>query len=232
MRRAALVLAIAFVAACGPGTTSAERGQALFSDPAMSPSPSNAVSCATCHSASSSPSDHILAGGSLLGVSNRESFFGGRERDVRAAINYCLRRFMRHPSLEPLSEADARGLDLLSYLDTLEGPSDSVPWTVSLVNDNLPAGDSTRGEALYDRACRSCHGDTNTGAGRLTQFIAAIPTDTIEEHADFARLISIQKVRAGGFYGLGGDMAPFAPEVLSDQQLADIIAYLFVGYAE
>lgn len=228
--RVALLLATICLSACGPGTTSVERGQALFSDPGLSPSTSNAVSCATCHSTSEAPSQHILSGGSLLGVTNRETFFGGHERDLRAAVNYCLRRFMRHPSLEPLASDDPRGLDLLSYLDTLEGPSDTVPWTVSLVSGDLPAGDATRGAALYDDACRTCHGATTTGNGRLTQFIAAIPTDTIEEHETFARIISVQKVRAGGFYGLGGDMAPFSPEVLSDQQLADIIAYVFDGY--
>lgn len=225
-----LALMLLSLAACSDGTTAEQRGEALFHDPAMSPSTANAVTCATCHRTSDAPDTRILAGGSLLGVSNRETYFGGRERDLRAAVNYCLRRFMRHPSREPLSASDARGLDLLSYLDTLEGPNDSVPWSLSLVDGNLPAGDAVRGAEIYDNGCRYCHGDTTTGTGRLTPFIAAIPTDTIEEHEEFARIISVQKVRAGAFYGLGGDMAPFSPEVLDDQALADVIEYIFQGY--
>ena len=53
--RSALGVVYAFLGAlslgaCGP-QSAAERGQALFSDPAFSPSPSNLFSCATCHGA-------------------------------------------------------------------------------------------------------------------------------------------------------------------------------------
>lgn len=224
------IATVALLSGCADGTTALQRGEALFHDPTLSPSTANATTCATCHRTNNEPDTRILAGGSLLGVANRETYFGGRERDLRAAVNYCLRRFMRHPSREPLSETDPRGLDLLTYLESLEGPDASVPWTVSLIDGTLPAGDATHGATIYDNGCRGCHGDTTTGTGRLTQFIAAIPTDTIEEHAEFARVISAQKVRAGAFYGLGGDMAPFSPEVLSDQDLADVIEYIFNGY--
>ena len=228
---AALCSALALLSVGCADTTAIERGAALFSEPSLSGSPTNAVSCANCHATGAIPADWIPTGGSLAGVTLRPSFFGGGELDLRAAINFCLRRFMRAPVVEPLSADDPRGLDLLSYLETLEVPAgtvagEAVPWTLGSIADDLPPGDATRGAVVWDLACRRCHGEPRTGAGRLFDAVAVLPDDTIEEHGAEARLRTIEKVRNGQFYEAGGDMAPFSIEALSDQQLADVLAHL------
>ncbi len=222
---AALVVAAHVTASCAPPSP-AERGEALFSEPGLSDSPSNAMSCATCHATGAVPAGWLPVGGTLAGVTGRPSFFGGGEPDLRAAINFCLRRFMRAPAREPLAADDARGLDLLSYLDSLEGPADAVPFTLGDLADDLPDGDAARGASTWADACRSCHGAPSTGAGRLASYVTRVPDETILEHGNDARIRTIEKVRNGQFYGAGGEMPPFSMERLSDAQLADVLAFL------
>lgn len=210
--------------------TAAERGEALFSSPRLSPSPTNTISCRTCHAPAEAPANEILSGGSLAGVVGRPSFWGGRVRELREAVNDCLRFFMRHPSIEGLSMDDERGLDLLAYLESLgTGPSEAAPFTIPLDVVDIAAGDAIRGRALYDAGCLACHGAPSTGDQRLVPQAAVIPDETIAEHGvDLGRAFTVGKVRHAQFFGIGGDMPPFSLEVLPDDQLADILAYL--GY--
>lgn len=223
--KGALVAVSLGATSCAPPTP-VERGAALFEDPGLSGSPSNAMACATCHETGDIPAGHIPVGGTLAGVTRRPSFFGGGEVDLRAAINFCLRRFMRAPAREPLTADDPRGRDLLSFLETLEGPSDAVPFTLGDLADDLPPGDAARGAATWNAACRTCHGAPSSGAGRLASYVTLIPDATIEEHGEEARLRTIEKVRNGQFYGAGGEMPPFSLERLSDAQLADVLSFL------
>jgi thiosulfate dehydrogenase len=216
------------IAAC-TGPTRIERGATLFRDPALSPSAGNAVSCATCHATTAlSAPDWLPAGGTLLGVAGRTSWFGGEVRELRRAVATCLRFFMRHPSPEPIDPEDADGLDLLSYLQSLgTEAAPPVPFTVpAVVRDDLPPGDPGAGAGLWNRACAGCHGRADTGEGRIGPLVPIVPRDTLAEHEDAARIVTIGKVRHGGLFGYGGSMPPFALEGLEDQQLADVLAFL------
>jgi thiosulfate dehydrogenase len=208
--------------------TPEEQGAASFSDPSLAGSDVNTASCATCHSTGAPSADRVYPGGSLVGVMGRPSYFGGAVLDPREAVNTCLYYFMRSSSREHLSTTDARGEDLLSYLDTLGTmPSSAVAFTVpATLPTTLPAGDATRGATVYARACHVCHGDIHTGAGHLTPLAVVIPDSTITEHGSFARTIAIAKIRHGGFYGIGGAMPPFSMETLDDAAVADVLAYL------
>lgn len=220
---------IVLVASCGP-TTAAERGEELFHDPDLSGSRANPVSCATCH-ATGDAATRILPGGSLRGVLGRPTYWGGTLTDPRAAVNTCLYYFMLAPSREALTADDARGRDLLTYLETLGTDAAApiaftVPITLTL---ELPPGDAARGESLYRSACGDCHGAIHSGAGAIDGSLApAIPDETIGEHGTYARERVVAKVRWGGFHGLGGAMPPFSLEVLDDVALADLLAYLGV----
>jgi thiosulfate dehydrogenase len=211
--------------ACAP-TTSVERGAALFVDPATSGSPSNYVSCATCHATGAVPPDWIPAGGSLAGVVGRPHYFGGGELDLRAAVNFCLFRFMRAPRREWFTAEDPRGRDLLAYLETLEGPTDPVPWTLGRLDRPLPPGDAVRGARTWDRACRGCHGAVGDGQGRTSAFVPVLPGAIVEEHPGDERARIVEKVRNGSFYGAGGEMPPFSLERIDDAALADLLAHL------
>jgi mono/diheme cytochrome c family protein len=223
--RAALLLALA-AAGCTERMPE-ERGEALFSDPGLSPSASNEVACVTCHTAGPETPEVILAGGTLMNVLGRPHYWGGAIPDAREAINFCLRSFMRDPRPAPLAVDDPQGLDLLAYLETLgTAPSPPVPFTVPRsVPTMLPEGDPARGAAIYESACRTCHGSVNDGLGGLTA-APVIPTETLMEHPENeAGAVIVARIRHGGFFGIGGEeMPPFSVERITDQDIADILA--------
>jgi thiosulfate dehydrogenase len=204
-----------------------ERGEALFSDPGISPSDTNEIACDTCHTTGPETPDHLYAGGSLENVLGRPSLWGGTILDPREAINVCLRSFMRHPDAVPLEPDDPDGLDLLAYLETLgTEPSDPVPFTLPRsLPTSLPPGDPARGAAIYQAGCRECHGAMGTGDGGI-RLAPVIPTETREEHGDATPTIIVARIRRGGFYGIGGDMPPFSLEKLSDDDVADILSFM------
>lgn len=210
-----------------PERFSAERGRALFGDPDLAGVPSNETTCSTCHATSASD-PRLLPGAGLAGVISRESYWGGEVTDLRAAINVCLFQFMRATSRTRLSSTDPDGLDLLAYLESL-GEGNTAPLAFSLpstLETDVAAGDVDSGASLYERGCRSCHGDASTGTGRPSAQAPVIPTDTVAEHMEATEEVFIAKLRHGSFYGIGGNMPPFSTEVLSDQDVRDLVSFL------
>ena len=106
-----------------------------------------------------------------------------------------------------------------------------MPFTVVRAVADLPPGNADVGHAVYDRACKNCHGTAHTGEGQLTPLAVVLPeaplTTTLAGMAPAQqRLAFIEKTRHGGFLGISGTMPPFSTEVLSDADLASILAYL------
>jgi thiosulfate dehydrogenase len=126
-------------------------------------------------------------------------------------------------------DEDARAM--YAYLaqlpPALAAPNDAVPFTLVTPAD-LPAGDPQRGAGAFDLACKGCHGELHSGAGRLATFIPALPDDVVRSHASLSpperRLVFVTKVRRGAFGGRGS-MPPFSREVLSDDDLAGVLAW-------
>lgn len=76
---------------------------------------------------------------------------------------------------------------------------------------NAPAGNAQRGkQAFADRTCAMCHG--SQGEGNIGPTLAPPP----RAFADFSRYVRQP----------GGAMPPFAPQAVSDSDLADIYAFL------
>lgn len=205
------------------------RGKVVFSTPRTSKNSLNSVACATCH-VTAGPSGK-RAGGSLAGVTKRSTFWAGRTRDVLDATNQCMAAFMLDPT--GLERDEQRARDLYAFLLQAEGAGDVVPFTVVGDVTNVVRGDALRGEPLFTAACAPCHGAKSTGAGALPR-VPPLPDDTIRGHPGYPpldlRLQVIEKVHHGPFFGYGGSMPPFSLEVLSDQELGDILEYLgFTG---
>jgi thiosulfate dehydrogenase len=227
----ALALVLAACSACSDTAlrTPEQRGRALFRDTALSSSTVNRFSCNTCHEAEpEAGSSAIRAGAPLAGVTERATFWGRQEIDLLASINQCLRLFMQETV--PLVADDPRAEALYVFLASLPADhTDEVPFTL-IAPVPLPRGDERRGAALYQDSCQVCHGARHTGSGRLTPFAPVLPEDTHEDHEgeteDTIRFSVIDKTRHGGFFGVGGVMPPFSLEVLSDEQLSDILEYL------
>jgi thiosulfate dehydrogenase len=227
---ARLVLLGAAAWACsGEAETShmgaAEQGRSVFS--AVSP-PDGLFACASCHAVAQAPGDErLLPGASLLGVTQRSSFWDGQENDLLRAVNDCRTSFQGAP---PLARDDPDAATLYAFLESLTGPDDAVPFTVVNPVQDLPPGDATRGAALYDAACAYCHGQLGTGEGRLSEELPQLPDEVLAEHRSYSvrdrRVIFIEKVRHGGFLGYHGNMPPFSSQVLADAQLADLLSGL------
>jgi thiosulfate dehydrogenase len=231
VRSAFAVVPLLSALACSEAddVTPVERGRELFVSRELSPSQLNNYSCAVCHLSQPIENPFIRPGATLAGATERPSFWGGQENDLLRSINACRSYFMVAP--EPLTPDQADAQALYAFLESLEpGDPNPVPFTIVREIEPIPRGDLARGTLLYTQACGYCHGAMHTGVGRLSDRVPVLPEDTVAEHFDYTprvlRLVFIEKVRHGLFLGYGGDMPPFSTEVLSDQDLSDILEAL------
>jgi len=234
-RLAAVTLAVLAGVACDAEprivpASAIEHGAALFASRSTSPAANNLFACATCHRAQKKLNDQaILPGVRLAGALTRASYWGGSEPDLLRAINHCRKHFQR--AKLPWTPSDDQARALYAWLGSLPAELPTAV-TMSFVGDvaDPPGGDAKAGGSVYAQACAHCHGAAFSGKGRLAQSVPALPQQTRADHPGYSpaqlRLVFVEKVRHGPFFGYGGSMPPFAREVLSDAQLADVLAYL------
>lgn len=222
----ALAVAVAVTGGCAV-PTARDVGEQLFTDPRFSLSDANPFSCATCHTVDAEDA-RMAAGGSLVGATARPRFWGGFETTLLDATNVCVTRFMRGGLL---GRDEPRGRALYEYLRSLgsDTGTELVPFTVVENVESVERGDGARGAEVWQQACAICHGAPHTGEGRLDDSAVLVP----EASAAFATsigfstdLVVIEKVRHGVFFNIGGTMPPSALEVLSDEDLGALLAYL------
>lgn len=234
MRSAALSALLLLGSSCAQHVSPEQWGAQLAADPALTQSPYNRFSCLTCHAEQrGGATDPLLPGAPLAGSTQRPTFWGGAVLTVRDAVDVCLERFMHGAPLDP-SAPQAQAL--YAYLRSLT-PQDATllgaqPFTVARAVSQPTGGDAARGAGLYQRACFSCHGAPHTGAGATYALDQPLPETTQNEHtapmytqADL-ETIFVQKLRQGSFLGFAGVMPPFSTERLSEQDAADLTAYL------
>lgn len=235
------LLCCVLISACsGESEQSAvEKGRQLFESKALSQSPLNDYTCASCHDIVASTPPSKKAGGALAGVTLRSSFWGGQEADLLSSINACRNNFMSDN--QPLSASNEQARSLYSYLASLEpGDANAIPFTVVTNIDPLPRGETpeaiadavAHGQVLFAQTCLYCHGSMHDGQGRLSDRVSILPEDTLVEHAQYSartqRVIFTEKIRHGLFLGYGGVMPPFSAELLSDQDVSDLLEALNV----
>ncbi|WP_437573636.1 c-type cytochrome [Sorangium sp. So ce887] len=213
--------------------TAVEHGAALFRDPSIAETRFNRYACSTCHEAiAGEAGGAMLPGAPLAGALARPHYWGGQEVDLLGAINHCLYFFMTKDL--PWTADDPAAQAMYAYLESLPSDGDAaeaVPFTPIYTLSEPPPGDPGRGELIHDRACASCHGRARSGEGRLVERAPALPDRTLEEHpfgeyTERERLmVFVEKVRHGSFIGYGGQMPPFSAEVLSDEELGDLLSF-------
>jgi thiosulfate dehydrogenase len=222
----ALVI-VALTAGCG-ARSALDYGRALFDDPSISSAASNPFRCSTCHEIVATPTlQH--PGYTLFDSDARPAWWGGQVTTLLDATNQCITNFMRG---NELSASDEKGRALFVYLKS-KSPDATAPLLPLTVVQNIvdvPSGDAGRGMTTWKQACAGCHGDPHTGKGRLSDLVSLVPDDSIAAHGTDprtgARPVVIEKVRHGKFFNVGGNMALFSIEALSDAQLGDLLAYL------
>jgi len=232
LRLFAAICSAGLLSACGGNTSvpAAQIGAARFSDTHLSRSPINFFSCSTCHVVQAGQtSTRIDPGYNLYDTVHRGSWWGGDKLKLLDAVNYCLSEFMGGG---PLAATDDDARELFEYLDENSPTSPAQPLPLTVVRNvtdlsNLAAGsDKTRGKDVYGRSCQKCHGDPHTGSGRLNSKVSIIPEDTISVFPTQARAVVVEKVRHGKFFNIGGVMPLYPVESLTDQQIADVLAYI------
>jgi thiosulfate dehydrogenase len=235
--RVAFILVALAAAACAP-MKARDVGEQLFSDPALSPSTLNAFSCATCHSMGDA-NGAIKAGFDLKSAAKRERFWGGYSPSLLDATNDCLVFFMQGTQLD---KTDPKARALYEYLDdAATGSTDTATKSLTVVENItvLAEQGKTRGAQVWDAACKGCHGDPHTGAGRIEQTASIVPEDSQKLAKEIApqqnldagtatKLIVIEKVRHGAFFGIGGTMPLFSKEQMSDDDIGALLSFLAI----
>ena len=243
-----LALVALLLAGCGDENVPAsELGARLFADSNLSTSPINAFSCATCHPVRVGDVPHggpIYPGYNLFDSVYRPSWWGGYEDRLIDAINYCLVEFMGGAALD---ENEPRAKQLYEYLRSIS-PDTSIPaLPLTIVKnvtslDNLMAtASASNGAAVWARGCKGCHGEIHTGEGKLGSKTSIVPEDTTTGKVchppppqippggtvqECARQVIVEKVRHGKFFNIGGLMPLYSAEMITDAEIADILAYL------
>jgi thiosulfate dehydrogenase len=226
-RRSLLALVLTVLGSGGCTVDALSYGRSLFDDKALSTAGSNAFACSTCHDRVAS-STRVTSGYTLYDVVARPSWWGGNEIDLLDAVNQCVVNFMRGAPLTPM---DDKGRALFVYLKSISPDASAPALPLTVVQDIkfVPTTNAAQGQALWVVGCANCHGDPHTGKGRISPQSSLVPDDSVNTAAMLnvdARAIVVEKVRHGKFFNIGGNMAPFSLEALSDDQLGAILGYL------
>jgi thiosulfate dehydrogenase len=230
------LLAVSFMLGCHRDVSARDSGERYFSDPALSTSPFNVFSCATCH-AVGAPAPLVVDGGPHVGAINpgydlfnvvhRPSWWGGYITRLLDSMNYCLTEFMGGAAL---TAEDERARALFEYLNASSPDTAAAALPLTVVRNitslsNL-TGDQVRGRDVFARACQKCHGAAHSGTGRLSSRVSIIPEDTIALFPTNARAVVVEKVRHGKFFNIGGVMPLYSAEAITDQEIVDVLVYL------
>jgi thiosulfate dehydrogenase len=226
------------LAGCGDREAPAARiGERLIRDHELSTSPFNRRSCATCHAvqqpgglppveAGRHPGP-ILPGYNLANTVHRPSWWGGYEIRLLDAVNVCMSTFMSGRILAA-DEENARALFEYLAEESPVADAPALPFTIVRAVTDLAGlvGDAARGHDVYNRACDGCHGAPGSGSGRSESQAVVLPDASIADWGIEARAAVVEKVRHGRFFSVGGTMPLYGTEVLSDEELSDILAFL------
>ena len=222
-----------------------QLGRELFHDPTFKGTikPGNksgnatGLSCASCHADfddTANPDGLIRAGHSIVGVPHRGEAKGGMitgANFARAAGGggFCYEHFLQripgdkvNPTAIPAEHAEA----LMAYFEAISGDNMGPEFKIAMLDDDAKkaagekigamSGDSSNGWGLFGLACVTCHpGPSKAGIG--PQLVRSRAPRDID--ATMVRWAT--KIRGGG------SLMPFyAPDILSDQDIADILAFL------
>ncbi len=199
------------IAACGPAapTGDVSRGEAVYRQPL---SDGNTYTCATCHGLTGSDAPLRRAAHPIGGASKRGGWKNGGALTFLDAVNVCVKGWQGAPAW---SASEPRFLALSAYLDQQGDAASEKKLTFKQVPPPavLTGGDVSRGRAVFNAACATCHGVDGIGSPRGPNLAGTQPA------ADYVA----SRVRG---FPLVGRMPFWAEDRLSDGELIDLIAWL------
>jgi mono/diheme cytochrome c family protein len=188
----------------------------------------NNIACADCHSDGTNTSNPLTKYfSSVHGADKRTSTYNGKftGEEVRknaAGATVCWETYLRMKT--PMTEHQVKSLnDFYALIADSEAPSEIKYESIALPKKDKSKlkdiqkivmelkGDPVKGGQTFDVACGSCHAENAT--------VKRVPT-ILEEFEGNIKSITFN-VRLGD-----GSMPFFKKESLSDQDLADISAYI------
>jgi mono/diheme cytochrome c family protein len=225
---AALAASGALVA-CGGGGGDSD-GELYYSglESAALGSETNMATCATCHSNDGTQAGY--SGNSLKDIAYRASYKGGGAATLRDAVNACVVGWMGGTALEAQDEAY---LMLEEYLKSISSPDVTAPNPLEpeVLDDEAAyeiayaGGDPAAGAALYRQACGVCHdGLVYVNSSFAPGHIWVYTVGRIAQQVRTAGPPPSGNLDAGD--STPGPMPFFEIKDLSQQDLADIIAYV------
>ena len=219
----------------------AKMGRELFSDPSfggtLDPAKVSGLSCSDCHAdfdEATNPDGRIRAGHSIVGVPHRGTAKGGMiTADIFARAagggGFCYQHFLQKiPSnkVDPTAIPEEQAEALMAYFEHVSGDNKGPQFQITMLDKDAASaaadqiiamkGDVQRGWKLYAQACNVCH-PTATKPGIGSQLVKRRPPRDLEKRKHQIAAY----VRKGGF-----TMPFFSEDRLSDQEIADIVAFI------
>ena len=146
---------------------------------------------------------------------------------IHAVVDYIRAAFMRQRA--PAPTATTVGAAVLQGATAV---APSVPVTTrELVDVPMPyglSGDSIRGAELYTLGCTPCHGEAGDGNGPRAYFIFPKPRNFVAAAARLNRVSLFTAIK----HGVPGREMPAWGKVLKDQQIADLVVYVYTEFVD
>lgn len=219
----------------------AKMGRELFSDPSfggtLDPAKASGLSCSDCHAdfdEATNPDGRIRAGHSIIGVPHRGTAKGGMiTADIFARSagggGFCYQHFLQKvPSnkVDPTAIPEDQAAALMAYFEYVSGDNKGPQFQITMLDKDAASaaadkiitmeGDAQKGWKLYGQACNVCH-PTAKKSGIGSQLVKRRPPRDLEKRKHQIAAY----VRKGGFI-----MPFFSEDRLSDQDIADIVAFI------
>ncbi|MFG6119845.1 c-type cytochrome [Thalassobacillus sp. B23F22_16] len=202
-----------------PMTEYIKLGEKAFNETntVLSDEVGNELSCQSCHA-----DGGVGQGSSMVGVSTQFPQYRPREGEVFTLsdrINGCMIRSMNGEKLDRESD-ELRGMvAYLTYISEGIDHGADIPWRMQNTMEEVPEPDVASGEELYEtKNCMSCHAQDGSGTG-ANSGPPLWGDNSFNDGAGMSRL-----TKMAGF--LKRNMPPSDDEELTDQEAADLAAYI------
>lgn len=202
-----------------PMTEHIQYGEEVFNetDTVLPDHVGNKLSCQSCHA-----DGGVSQSSSMVGVTTQFPQYRKREGAVftlEDRINGCMIRSMDGEKMDRESEEMRALMSYLSYISEGIKVGEDIPWRMLNTMEDIPEPSVDRGEELYEQKnCLSCHATDGSGTG-ANSGPALWGEDSFNDGAGMSRM-----TKMAGY--IKNNMPIGAEEQLSDQEAADLAAYL------